>query len=178
MVMRDMATKRSRGFAFITFPSQKDMDRAISELHNTRINGRFVTVTEARPFQRQRDRSPGRYESPERRRPFRRSDHEDRYSRGRGMHEDSYRMNRSANNYHHPPEYSSRQGSNRYPASDRGPHDDDRRDWRHSSNSQYHEPRRPRWRSRERPVGDYQENKRRQHSPGRHRSRAEIYNRS
>lgn len=104
MVMREMATKRSRGFAFLTFPSQKDMDRAISDLHNTRIHGRLVTVTKARPFERPRDRSPRRWESPDRRHHHRRHDYGEKYYSNRRGYQDRSNM------YHHPSEINPRYG--------------------------------------------------------------------
>eukprot|EP00210_Caulerpa_lentillifera_P008586 g8190.t1 len=177
IVMRDMSTKRSRGFAFITFPSQKSMDRAIAELHNTRISGRIVTVTEARPFERSKERSR---DSPERIRKSRRYDYDDRPSSNRRAIHESYH-HRGPSSYHRSSDYSSRRysGSSRYPQSDRGFHGDYRRESsRYSSN--YHETKRPRWRSRERlQETEYNESRRRQYSPGpfRPKRRDEIYNR-
>ena len=73
--MRELVTQRPRGFGFITFATQKDMEWAIDEMHNTRISGRVVTVSRARPFERPRgDRSPRRFDSPERRASYHRRD--------------------------------------------------------------------------------------------------------
>jgi len=48
-VMRDMATGRARGFAFVEMSTDEEAQRAISELHNHEIGGRGLTVNEARP---------------------------------------------------------------------------------------------------------------------------------
>ena len=49
MVMRDTATGRSRGFAFLEMPSEEEARRAITELNSYSIDGRNLTVNEARP---------------------------------------------------------------------------------------------------------------------------------
>ena len=48
-VMRDMATGRARGFAFVEMGSDEDAQNAITQLHNTQFGGRNLTVNEARP---------------------------------------------------------------------------------------------------------------------------------
>jgi RNA recognition motif-containing protein len=48
-VMRDMATGRARGFAFVEMSTEEDAQRAITELHGTQVGGRSLTVNEARP---------------------------------------------------------------------------------------------------------------------------------
>ena len=48
-VMRDMATGRARGFAFVEMASEADAQKAIVELHDRPFNGRNLTVNEARP---------------------------------------------------------------------------------------------------------------------------------
>jgi cold-inducible RNA-binding protein len=48
-VMRDMATGRARGFAFVEMASDEDAQKAISALNNTQYGGRNLTVNEARP---------------------------------------------------------------------------------------------------------------------------------
>jgi RNA recognition motif-containing protein len=48
-VMRDMATGRARGFAFVEMSSEGDAQRAVTELHNSQLGGRTLTVNEARP---------------------------------------------------------------------------------------------------------------------------------
>ena len=48
-VMRDMATGRARGFAFVEMSSDEEAQRAISELHEYQLEGRALVVNEARP---------------------------------------------------------------------------------------------------------------------------------
>jgi RNA recognition motif-containing protein len=48
-VMRDMATGRARGFAFVEMASEEDAQQAINTLNNYAYNGRNLTVNEARP---------------------------------------------------------------------------------------------------------------------------------
>lgn len=48
-VMRDMATGRARGFAFVEMASDDDAQNAISMLNNYDLGGRNLTVNEARP---------------------------------------------------------------------------------------------------------------------------------
>ena len=48
-VMRDMATGRARGFAFVEMGSDDEAQKAISELNNYQLGGRGLTVNEARP---------------------------------------------------------------------------------------------------------------------------------
>ena len=48
-VMRDMATGRARGFAFVEMVSEEDAQNAINKLHDTQFGGRNLTVNEARP---------------------------------------------------------------------------------------------------------------------------------
>lgn len=48
-VMRDMATGRARGFAFVEMASEADAQAAINQLHQAELGGRTLTVNEARP---------------------------------------------------------------------------------------------------------------------------------
>jgi len=48
-VMRDMATGRARGFAFVELGSDEDAQNAISQFNNYSLGGRNLTVNEARP---------------------------------------------------------------------------------------------------------------------------------
>lgn len=48
-VMRDMATGRSRGFAFVEMNTAEEAQKAITELHEHQLGGRSLTVNEARP---------------------------------------------------------------------------------------------------------------------------------
>jgi cold-inducible RNA-binding protein len=48
-VMRDMATGRARGFAFVEMATDEEAQKAISELNDFQMGGRGLTVNEARP---------------------------------------------------------------------------------------------------------------------------------
>lgn len=48
-VMRDQATGRARGFAFVEMGSDEEAQTAIRELNATQVGGRSLTVNEARP---------------------------------------------------------------------------------------------------------------------------------
>lgn len=48
-VMRDMATGRARGFAFVEMVNDADAQKAIEQFHETQFGGRRLTVNEARP---------------------------------------------------------------------------------------------------------------------------------
>jgi cold-inducible RNA-binding protein len=48
-VMRDMATGRPRGFAFVEMGTDDEARKAIDELHESQLGGRTLTVNEARP---------------------------------------------------------------------------------------------------------------------------------
>ncbi len=48
-VMRDTDTGRSRGFGFIEMSSDEAAQKAIAELNGSSVDGRNLTVNEARP---------------------------------------------------------------------------------------------------------------------------------
>lgn len=48
-VMRDAATGRARGFAFVEMATDADAQKAVAELHDKAFGGRTLTVNEARP---------------------------------------------------------------------------------------------------------------------------------
>jgi cold-inducible RNA-binding protein len=48
-VVRDMATGRARGFAFVEMATEADAQKAIEQLHERDFGGRNLTVNEARP---------------------------------------------------------------------------------------------------------------------------------
>src|SRR3984893_9887338 len=48
-VMRDMATGRARGFAFVEMSTDEEAQKAIHELNDYQLGGRGLTVNEARP---------------------------------------------------------------------------------------------------------------------------------
>ena len=47
--MRDMATGRARGFAFVEMSNEDEAQRAVTGLNETQLGGRSLTVNEARP---------------------------------------------------------------------------------------------------------------------------------
>ena len=55
-VMRDAATGRARGFAFVEMSTEPEAQAAIAQLHEQSFGGRTLTVNEARP---QAERSGG-----------------------------------------------------------------------------------------------------------------------
>jgi cold-inducible RNA-binding protein len=48
-LMRDMATGRARGFAFVEMATDEEAQKAISQFNNYSMGGRNLTVNEARP---------------------------------------------------------------------------------------------------------------------------------
>ena len=48
-VMRDMATGRARGFAFVEMGSDEEAQAAITQFNDYQLGGRNLTVNEARP---------------------------------------------------------------------------------------------------------------------------------
>ena len=48
-VMRDMATGRARGFAFVEMVNDEDAAKAITQFHEQQMDGRALVVNEARP---------------------------------------------------------------------------------------------------------------------------------
>jgi RNA recognition motif-containing protein len=48
-VMRDMATGRARGFAFVEMSTDEEAQKAIETLNEYQLGGRALTVNEARP---------------------------------------------------------------------------------------------------------------------------------
>jgi RNA recognition motif-containing protein len=48
-VMRDQATGRARGFAFVEMNTEEGAQKAINELNAHEVGGRNLTVSEARP---------------------------------------------------------------------------------------------------------------------------------
>lgn len=48
-VVRDMATGRARGFAFVEMSTDEEAQKAIHEFNEFQLGGRGLTVNEARP---------------------------------------------------------------------------------------------------------------------------------
>jgi len=63
-VIKDKFSGRSKGFGFVIIEDDEAAQKAISELHEKEIEGRALTVSEARPMV-PRDNAPRREESGE-----------------------------------------------------------------------------------------------------------------
>jgi RNA recognition motif-containing protein len=48
-VIRDNATGRARGFAFVEMVSDADAQKAVTDLNGTQLGGRTLAINEARP---------------------------------------------------------------------------------------------------------------------------------
>lgn len=48
-VVTDRDSGRSRGFGFVEFDDDKEADAAVEKLNNSELDGRTITVSEARP---------------------------------------------------------------------------------------------------------------------------------
>ena len=55
-LMMDRMTGRSRGFAFVTYSTPEEAQKAIEALHGAQLDGRALTVNVARPKE---ERPPG-----------------------------------------------------------------------------------------------------------------------
>jgi len=55
-VISDKYSGRSKGFGFVTFVNDEDADKAISEMNGKEIEGRALTVNEARPMEERTER--------------------------------------------------------------------------------------------------------------------------
>ncbi len=49
LIMQDRMTMKSRGFGFVTMVEAADAQKAIEQFHGRQIEGRALTVNEARP---------------------------------------------------------------------------------------------------------------------------------
>jgi RNA recognition motif-containing protein len=58
-IMRDMATGRARGFAFVEMANDEEAAAAASALNNTQFGGRTIAVNEARPREPRMGGGPG-----------------------------------------------------------------------------------------------------------------------
>lgn len=64
-LMMDRMTGRSRGFAFVTYSTPEEAQKAIDAMHGAQLDGRALTVNIARPREERppgggRDRGPRR----------------------------------------------------------------------------------------------------------------------
>ena len=57
-VITDRMTGRSRGFGFVEMPNKTEAEAAIKGLNGREVNGRTLTVNEARPREPRQDRGP------------------------------------------------------------------------------------------------------------------------
>jgi len=58
-LIKDKFSGRSKGFGFVTFEKDEDAQKAISDMHEKEVEGRPLTVSEARPMV-PRDNAPRR----------------------------------------------------------------------------------------------------------------------
>ena len=49
LLMQDRVTGKSRGFGFVTMSTEQDAANAVSQFHGKTVEGRALTVNEARP---------------------------------------------------------------------------------------------------------------------------------
>ena len=59
-VVEDRDTGRSRGFGFVEMASKEEGEKAIEQFNGTDVNGRNLTVNEARPREDRGNRGGGR----------------------------------------------------------------------------------------------------------------------
>lgn len=59
-VVEDRDTGRSRGFGFVEMASKEEGEKAIEQFNGTDLNGRNLTVNEARPREDRGNRGGGR----------------------------------------------------------------------------------------------------------------------
>jgi RNA recognition motif-containing protein len=60
-LMLDRVTNRPRGFAFVSMSSKEEADKAIQAMNGKQLDGRALTVNEARPREERPPRSGGGY---------------------------------------------------------------------------------------------------------------------
>ncbi len=53
-IIRDMFTQTSKGFGFIEMPGKAEAQKALTELNTYELNGKKITVNEARPQKERR----------------------------------------------------------------------------------------------------------------------------
>ena len=58
-VLMDNTTRRSRGFGFVTMGNQAEGEAAIEGLNGQEVNGRRLTINEARPMEERAPRTGG-----------------------------------------------------------------------------------------------------------------------
>jgi RNA recognition motif-containing protein len=58
-IIKDKFNGESKGFGFIEMPNKSEADAAIANLNGKDLDGRSITVSEARPRTENRDRNNG-----------------------------------------------------------------------------------------------------------------------
>lgn len=58
-IVTDRDTGQSRGFGFVEMSSSKEAQKAIESLNGTQLDGRTLTVNEAKPMERRDNRGGG-----------------------------------------------------------------------------------------------------------------------
>jgi cold-inducible RNA-binding protein len=76
-LIKDRATGRSKGFAFVEMSSQSEAEEAIKTLNGTRLDNREIKVDKARPPE---ERTPSSYDDRSRKSSYR--DHDRRDKKG------------------------------------------------------------------------------------------------
>ncbi len=50
VIIKDKFSGRSKGFGFVTFANDEDANKAIAEMNKKQVEGREITVNEAKPM--------------------------------------------------------------------------------------------------------------------------------
>jgi RNA recognition motif-containing protein len=61
-VISNKFTGKSKGFGFVTIEDDSQADKAISEMNGKELEGRALTVNEAKPFDPDKPRPPRRFD--------------------------------------------------------------------------------------------------------------------
>ena len=65
LVIANKYTGRSRGFGFVTYKNDGDADKALKEMNEKEVEGRKLSVREARPLAQEEQGEKEKKESPE-----------------------------------------------------------------------------------------------------------------
>ena len=57
-IIMDKFTQRSRGFGFVEMPTEEEAKKAIQELDQAEVDGRSISVAEAKPREQRPERKP------------------------------------------------------------------------------------------------------------------------
>lgn len=61
VVIRDKFTNRAKGFGFVEMSTEEEAKKAVEEFNGKELNGRTITVAEARPQQPRTEGGGGRF---------------------------------------------------------------------------------------------------------------------